>query len=100
MADMTEPTNHGTEPHSDDAEMARVVEALEDSRYDWRTVEGVSRVAALPPARVIEILRTHPDTFMQSAVPDPQGRPLFTTRRHYRQTHSSLDRLKSIFRAG
>lgn len=72
-----------------------VLKALEDSRWDWRTVDGVSRDTGLSPAEVIEILESSTDEVIRSRIGDRQGRTLYTTRRHYSATQSFLDKFRS-----
>jgi hypothetical protein len=81
-------------------EVRRVITALENAEYDWRTVQGIVKETGLSESRVRAILTEYPDLIMQSSIPDKDGRPLFTTRAHYRQTHGAFERLKTIFRAG
>jgi hypothetical protein len=65
----------------------QIIRALEDDRYDWRTVEGVVEQTGIPAAKVQEILRSLERDVVRSAVPDELGRALYTTRKHYRETH-------------
>jgi len=81
-------------------EVRKVLTALENPNYEWRTVEGVIKETSLPEGRVRTILKEHSDLIMQSSVPDKDGRSLFTTRQHYQDTHGPFQRLKTIFRAG
>jgi hypothetical protein len=67
--------------------MRRVIDALEDPRYDWRTVESVAEQTGLSPSEVREILKESEHEVVRSSVPDESGRSLYTTRRHYRQTN-------------
>ena len=64
-----------------------IVLALEDSRYDWRSVDGVSEQTGIPATQVREALENQMPEIVRSSVPDELGRALYTTRKHYRQTH-------------
>jgi hypothetical protein len=66
---------------------SRIIHALEDPRYDWRTIEGVAEETSIPAATVQEVLESLKEDVLRSSVPDELGRNLFTTRKHYRQTH-------------
>jgi hypothetical protein len=73
----------------------KIIRALEDEKWDWRTVEGVAKDAGLSPGAVSYILESDPDTFIRSRVPDKEGRPLYSTRDHYALKRGFLDRLRS-----
>lgn len=73
-------------PATDATLVSSVMRALEDPRYEWRTIEGVCQQTDLPPDKVREILESSSD-IVRSSVPDELGRSLYTTRKHYRQTH-------------
>lgn len=79
----------------DDTTMRRVIDALEDPRYDWRTVEGVAEQIGVDPSTVRAILKRSEDKIVRSSVPDESGRSLYTTRRHYRQTNGLGTRILS-----
>ena len=73
--------------------MQLVISALEDSRYEWRSMEGISEQTGLPQAQVGRIIEEMEDEIVRSSVPDEKGRSLYTTRRHYRATHGFGARL-------
>jgi hypothetical protein len=81
-------SSNGNRKGSGVAELSdRIVRALEDPRYDWRTIEGVANETSISPATVQEVLENLKQEVLRSSIPDESGRNLFTTRRHYRQTH-------------
>jgi predicted ArsR family transcriptional regulator len=71
----------------------KIIGALEDSRYEWRTTEGVAKEVGITPAQVRETLEDLKEEIVRSSVPDESGRDLYTTRRHYRQTHGLGSRI-------
>ncbi len=75
--------------------MQRVIDALEDPRFDWRTVEGVAEQTGVDPSMVRAILKESEHEIVRSSVPDESGRSLYTTRRHYRQTSGLGTRILS-----
>ncbi len=77
----------------------QILSALANPSYSWRTVDGISRDTGLNPIRVLQIIEGMPDLVLKSRIPDAQGRALYTTRDHYRKTHSSLERLVDQFRS-
>ncbi len=56
----------------------KVLEALADDRWDFRTIDGLSTSTGLPENRIRELLRKYPSLVRQSLVLDRQGRELYT----------------------
>lgn len=65
-----------------------VVAALEDSRYDWRTLDGLATQTGLSRSRVASVIKDLGNTVVRSSIPDEEGRSLYTTRKHYNARHS------------
>jgi hypothetical protein len=65
----------------------RIINALEDERYEWRTIDGLSEQTGIPEAKIQEALASLEQEVVRSSIPDDSGRALYTTRKHYRQTH-------------
>ncbi len=57
----------------------RIIEALDDDRFDFRTVQGVSEALDLPEDVVQEVL-DESDLVRVSAVPGPNGGRLYALR--------------------
>ena len=72
--------------------LSAVRSALEDERYDWRTVSGLSRQLKLTDSDILNLLQKIEDVVRSS---DETGRSLFTTRSHYEKTHGLGDKLLS-----
>jgi len=75
----------------------RVLTALENPEYNWRTVEGVSNETGLGQDEVAHILSSLSDQIVQSSVPNKKGQALFTTRRKYYRNGNLAGRLLSVF---
>lgn len=78
-----------------DPEAARILEALENPNYVWRTVDGLSKETNVPRTKVQLTLRRIPRSNMvisRSAT----GKKLYSTRQHYRKTQSWGGRLLSV----
>ena len=56
----------------------RVLEALEDPHWDFRTVPGLAESTDLPEHGVRDVLNRYPRFVRRSLVPDSQGRELYT----------------------
>jgi hypothetical protein len=72
---------------------SRLINALQDERYDWRTVGGLARALGMDESTVNSLLNSMPDTVVRTTTSD--GRILFTTRNHYKRTHGLGDKLLS-----
>ncbi len=70
----------------------KIIAALEDPRYDWRTVEGMAQETGVSEAVVMESLKRLADKVIESSTPDERGRSLFTTRRHYSRLNNFMKR--------
>lgn len=89
---MQEKTKSGNE-HSGPDLRKRIIDALEDPRYEWRTIDGVAEEIGVPPAQIREILEDLKQQIVRSSIPDESGRDLYTTRTYYRQTHGLGSRI-------
>jgi hypothetical protein len=77
----------------------RVVRALENPKYDWRTIDGISSETGIDRNQVALLLTFLQSTgeVVQSSVPDKRGRALFTTRNHYSSRRNVMNRILSVF---
>lgn len=67
----------------------KVVAALEDDRYVWRTIEGIVKDTGLSETTVENaVLWDDQVDSITASYPDKDGRTLFTTRRHYQKKRS------------
>jgi hypothetical protein len=74
-----------------------VVRALENPKYNWRTVDGISQETGIDPHQIALILKFLPNKIELVRTTDKSGRQLFTTRRHYNRTQNVLNRILSTF---
>ena len=72
---------------------SRLIRALENPDYDWRTVQGLAVELSVPEAEIVDALASIPSALVRTE--DSQGRRLFTTRSHYENTHGFTDKLLS-----
>jgi len=75
-----------------------VLKALENAKYKWRTIDGVSQETGLSADKVLEALGSLSDKVVQSSVPSRDGKKLFTTREHFRKSASTFDKLLGAIR--
>jgi CheY-like chemotaxis protein len=62
-----------------------VLAALVDSKWEFRTAEGIAKQAGVPPEQVHAVFAAYPQFVRESPVPDRFGAPLFTARSALRQ---------------
>jgi hypothetical protein len=74
-----------------------VVRALENPKYNWRTIEGISEETGIDAHQVALIIQFLPNKVDLVQSSDRSGRQLFTTRNHYNRTQNVLNRILSTF---
>ncbi len=75
------------------------MDALDDPRWDWRTVDGINHDTGIPSAEIWSFLSRSGDRVVRSVARDRLGRVLFTSRRRYRESHSLMERLLDHYRS-
>jgi hypothetical protein len=75
-----------------DLQHARIFEALEDPRWDWRSLGALARASGLPAEQVVRILNSYPSLVRRSTAPGPQGEELFTLQSRYFNRKNSLQK--------
>jgi len=83
---------------SNDTIKQKVFEALEDERYEWRTLKGIAKQAGISEEEVLSVLGSSADSIVQSSVPSIKGAPLFTTRRHLQAKSGAFDKILGAFK--
>jgi predicted transcriptional regulator len=85
---------------SEDPNLKKIIAALEDANFKWRTVAGVAKQAGLSPEQVTTGLKTLIDVglVMRSTIPSEKGDDLYTTRKHYKTYAPLGERLLAAFR--
>ena len=68
-----------------DDEIKSVLKALENDKFEWRTIEGVSKETGLSSDQVIDALDAASDKIVKSSIPSLEGKALFATRGHFSQ---------------
>jgi len=64
----------------------KIVEALENDHYVWRTVDGIVKDTGLPRVTVENAVQWDDEIdAIVASYPDNKGRTLYTTRRHYQE---------------
>ena len=76
-----------------DDEWELIQKALENSDYKWRTLDGVAKETGLDNVTVVSSMSNHSDLVIQSSIPSKTGAELFTTRNHYKEKSSVIDRI-------
>ncbi len=70
-----------------------VFDALGDARFKWRTLGGIASQLNIAETEVMDILGNNQEFIIESSVPSKKGEALYTTREHYLETTSGLDRM-------
>jgi hypothetical protein len=73
-----------------DVTARRIIEALDDDQFEFRTVQGLSEALDLPEATIQQVLDEHDDLVRVSAVPGRNGEALYTLRSRPVTTRENL----------
>ena len=68
--------------------------ALENDKYKWRTLSGLSVDSEMSVEEIRKFLEEHMDEVVQSSIPSNTGAALYTTRNHYRKNSSTLGAIR------
>lgn len=69
------------------------IAALENPRYQWRTISGVAKETGVSQETILEIISQNRDRIVQSSIPSAKGEDLYTTRKHYREFASPAQKI-------
>lgn len=69
-----------------------------DENYLWRTVDGVAHSAGVSRKEVFDTIKKNKDIVVESSVLSKTGENLYTTRDHFREQSSSLDKIIGAFK--
>jgi len=76
--------------------MGKIIAALENPKYKWRTIGGISRESGVAPDAVFDFLKGS-EIVVRSSVPSKTGDALFTTRARFRKSASVTNKLWGAF---
>lgn len=72
-----------------------IISALENPKYKWRTINGISKEINIDSDIIEKELHRHADIIIKSSIPSTHGEDLYTTRDHYRKKSSIIQRITS-----
>lgn len=75
-----------------------ILDALADNRYKWRTLHGLAAQVGVPENEVLQVITNNSDRIVQSSIPSTEGSTLFTTREHFHQMSSPLEKIVGAFK--
>jgi hypothetical protein len=78
--------------------VTKVLEALANPSFRWRTLTGVAKETGLPLEAVQLAVVQASDRVIRSSVKSADGRDLFTTRDHFKSRASLPERLLGAIR--
>ena len=71
-------------------EWKKLEATLENDKYKWRTISGISTELNMPEDIIMRLIEEHADQIVKSSVPSKTGADLYSTRKHYRKKSSVL----------
>lgn len=75
-----------------------VIGALENPKYKWRTIKGISREVGIDPLNVHVVIEELGERVVKSNLVSLNGDELFTTRGHLKQKDSIISRIGAALR--
>ena len=75
-----------------DPQHVRIFEALEDPRWEWRTLSALARASGLNAEQTLRVLNTYPTFVRRFAIPGPNGEELFTLQSSYFEKKNPLQK--------
>ncbi len=79
------------------ADAVKVIEAMQDGKYTWRTLRGLSAATGLDEAAVLEVIRENRESIVQSEIPSEAGEDLYTTRDHYLDKSGPVSKMLGFY---
>ncbi|NVJ96699.1 MAG: hypothetical protein HWE25_01025 [Alphaproteobacteria bacterium] len=76
----------------------RVLAALGNDKFKWRTVRGLAKEAEVAEDEVRHVLKLKEDAVVQSSVPSTKGEDLFTLRETFASNNSIGSQLLGAFK--
>jgi hypothetical protein len=73
----------------------RILGALENPKYQWRTLEGLAAETGVAPDELNQVLAGALSDQVVTTH-DKSGRALYTTRQHYRSSQPFVNRLLTV----
>ena len=67
----------------EDPREVSLFQALEDDRWEWRTIEGLAKATGLTVEEVRGVLAKYPQLILTSSVPSPAGDDLYALQHRY-----------------
>jgi hypothetical protein len=71
----------------------KIFQALEDQKWDWRTVKGLARQSNLADQEVRRVLVKYPNLIRRSRVPTATGDEVYTLQERYFERKGFLDKV-------
>lgn len=75
-----------------EVDIKRIENAINTSRYRWRTPKGISEELGIPKKDILILLEYSPQ-FMRARDSNGRGEPLFTTKDHYQSSLTLTERM-------
>jgi hypothetical protein len=82
----------------DPGKLEKVFQALENPKYEWRTIGGVVAETGFPTEEVVEIISMNRDSIIQAPFQSREGHDLFTTKEHFMQKASFIQKIAGSFK--
>ena len=76
-----------------------IFKALVNPKYQWRTIEGISKETGIEPDIIQRVIRKYSDEVVKSALMSKSGKSLFTSRSKFRKEASILKKIHGAIKS-
>ncbi|MEN5208101.1 hypothetical protein ABE493_08270 [Stenotrophomonas terrae] len=83
---------------SDSEVKIKVINAMNNNRYRWRTIGGISKEVGLPQDVVVKVISLNSDSVVRAPALSNKGEPLFTTREHLLEKATIGEKILGAFK--
>ena len=70
-----------------------VFDTLDNPKYEWRTIEGISKETGIDPQIVRKVIRAKGGKIIKSAYLSDSGRELYTTQHKFKRASSLVKKM-------
>lgn len=74
----------------------KIFEALSESKWDFRTIDGLAKSTKLSTPEVISIIEKNGNLIRKSSIPDANGRDLYTLKEKNIKKKEILNKLRTF----
>lgn len=84
-------------PRTQPSIYGKVIGALNNDRYKYRTLRGIAKEAGVPEEKILKVVREHSDEIVILFRTTKDGQPLFASRKKYQKKATAMEKVMGAF---